>query len=298
MLFFPTKNGSSIMLRVLRSSFFLLMALIVIFYGLPAVADCKIGIMQSRRGDAQKFKPLMDYLNDKGFRNSLIAAPNYPNAARMFANGEIDAMFSGSAIAAILIAKGLTRPVVRPVSSDGQSTYWAVVIAAKGAPPFTGSVNYFSDKRLIFTPLASAGEIFYYSLPGRVDRDSVTVMKAASHSAALDSLNRGMADVAIIKNRVWDKDRFQFSTLEKVGEDHGENPDNTLLVSVKMDKWTLDQLTNILLGVHNDQSELAKQVRASLEIQGFIRTTEKDFKHSFLLLKRAGMNSAFDFTLP
>ncbi len=273
----------------------LLAVLLLCGYAAQAAAEIKIGIMQAQKGDAQKFKPLMDYLKSKGVDSSLVAAPTYSDAAKMFSGGQIDAMFSGSGIAGTMIIKELAKPILRPVGADGNSTYWAVVITAKGAPSFTGDAAYFAGKRVVFTALASSGEIYYQSLPGIKKIANATVMKAASHGAALDTLSRGMADVAIVKNRVWDKESAKFANLAKVGEDKGENPDNTLIVSVKMDAKTADKLAETLMGMNNDTSALANEARSSMGMKNFIRTTAKDFEHNLSLLKQAGVDKSFDF---
>lgn len=282
-------------LRVKNYAASLLASLLLCGYAAQAAAEIKIGIMQAQKGDAQKYKPLMDYLKSKGVDTSLVAAPTYSDAAKMFSSGQIDAMFSGSGVAGTMIIKDLAKPVVRPVGADGNSTYWAVVIAAKGAPNFTGDAAYFNGKRVLFTALASSGEIYYQSLPGVKNVTNATIMKAASHGAALDTLSRGMADVAIVKNRVWDKESAKFPNLVKVGEDKGENPDNTLIVSVKMDEKTVNKLADTLLGMNSDTSELANQARSSMGMKSFVRTTPKDFEHNLAMQKRAGIDKAFDF---
>ena len=195
-----------------------------------------------------------------------------------------------------MIIKGLAKPVVRPVGMDGNSTYWAVVIGQKGAPAFTGEAAYFSGKKVVFTALASSGEIYYHSLPGVKQVANATIMKAASHGAALDTLSRGMADVAIVKNRVWDKESTKFANLAKVGEDKGENPDNTLIISAKMDDATTKKLADTLMAMNDDTSELANQARTSMGMKSFVRTTAKDFEHNLSMLKRAGIDKSFDFS--
>ena len=273
----------------------ILAVLLLCGYAFGASAEIKIGIMQAQKGDAQKFKPLVDYLKSRDVDSSLIAAPTYADAARMFSSGQIDAMFSGSGIAGTMMIKDLAKPMLRPVGIDGNSTYWAVVVAQKGAPVFATDAAYFNGKRVIFSALASSGEIYYQSLPGIHKLSNVMVMKAASHGAALDTLSRDLADVAIVKNRVWDKESTKFPNLVKVGEDKGENPDNALIVSVRMDQKSLNQLVDVLLGMNNDNSELARQARSSLAMKSFIRTSARDFEHTLALLKRAGIDKNFDF---
>jgi ABC-type phosphate/phosphonate transport system substrate-binding protein len=214
----------------------------------------------------------------------------------MFAGGQVDAMFSGSGIAGSMIIKELSEPEVRPVGKDGHSTYWAVVIAPKGAPKFMGSAEYFKGKRVVLTSLASAGEFYFRSLPG-ASSSGAQVIKAISHGAALNALDIGQADFAIVKNRVWDKVKDKYPNLVKMGEDKGENPDNTLIVSKKAAKATVSKVVSALLGLKDDASAEATAAKESLEITGYIKTTAKDFSHTLPMLKAAGVNKEFNFVL-
>jgi ABC-type phosphate/phosphonate transport system substrate-binding protein len=269
----------------------------VTLIGLAATAQAdsfKLVIMQDEKGAAQKYAPLADYLKTKGVDVTLVGAPDYVKAAQMFAAGEADGMFSGSGVAGTMLIKGLATPVIRPVSKEGISTYWAVVIAPTGAAKFTGSADYFAGKKVMFTSLASAGEFFYHSLPG-ANAAKATIMKAASHGAAIDALSKGAADVAIVKNRIWDKEKDKYPTLTKVGEDNGENPDNTLIVSKKVSADTVKKISDALLGLKADSSTGANAVRDTLNVKEYITTTAADFKHNFEMLKKAGVTDSFNF---
>ncbi len=273
----------------------IVVALVLNGFSAAAIADqFKLVIMQDEKGAAQKYAPLADYLKTKGVEVTLVGAPDYVKAAQMFAAGEADGMFSGSGVAGIMLIKGLANPVVRPISKDGNSTYWAVVIAPAGAAKFTGSAAYFAGKRVILTSLASAGENYFYSLPD-ARAAKATLMKAASHGAAIDALSKGAADVAIVKNRVWDKEKGKYPNLAAVGEDNGANPDNTLIVSKKANAATVKKVSSALLGLKGDSSAGATAARDSLGANEFIVTTNADFKHTFDLLKRAGVDASFQF---
>lgn len=255
-------------------------------------ADLKIGIMQAQAGDARKYQPLLDYLSKKGVSSSFVTASTYPAAAEMFSKGQVDAMFSGSGIAGTMIIKDVAEPLVRPVNADGTSTYSAAVIVKKGSARFNGSNQYFAGKRVIFTSLASSGEFYYHSLGASKAKE---IMQAASHGAALDALSRGQADIAIVKNRVWEKEKSRYADLEQAGKDSGENPDNTLIVSKKLSKTSADKLAALLLGLGSDTSPEAKAVMDSMKISKFIKTTPADFKSTISLLKKAGVNKSFNF---
>jgi len=96
-------------------------------------ADPGIAIMQDQTGVAQKYRPLIEYLGEKGIESSLVAAKEYPATAAFFAGGGVDAMFSGSGIASTMIIKELAAREMRPVDRQGHSTYWAVIITPKGS---------------------------------------------------------------------------------------------------------------------------------------------------------------------
>ena len=212
----------------------------------------------------------------------------------MFADGKVDGMFSGSGIAGCMIIKGLAYPVVRPLKKAGWSTYWAVVLAPKGSVRFTQNAEYFDNKRVIFCGLASSGEFFYRAIKGDKEIHAKT-FTASSHGAAIDALDRGAADVAIVKNRVWDSVKEKYEGIECVGEDPGGNPDMALIVSKKADPKIVKQISAILLGLNNDNSPEAEAVKEELGITGFIKTSMNDFSFTIPLLKRAGVDESFDF---
>lgn len=275
--------------------FFSIIAALIMVSGISSIGQAEnitIGL-HGKAGDAQRYQPLVEYFGKKGVTCVFQAAPDYKSAAEMFSKGAVDAMFSGSGVAGVLIIKGQADPLVRPVSQDGISTYNAVIVAAKGSPKFTGSADYFNGKRVIFGALASAGEMYFRSL-GR--SNPAQVMKAANHAAAIDALSKGAADVAIIKNHVWYKEKGKYPQLEMVYEDRGQNPDGTLIVPKKMSPALVQKISGILLALKDDPSAEAKAVKESLKIREFIRTTEADFKHTVTMLKNAGVTKDFAFT--
>jgi ABC-type phosphate/phosphonate transport system substrate-binding protein len=263
--------------------------------GAASAEQFRIAIMQDQSGAAQKFIPVLEYLKKKGVDATFVTAPDYPAAVGMFAIGSVDGMFSGSGVAGFLILKGLAIPTVRPVNMNGHSTYWAVVIAKKGSPKFNGSANYFIGKKVVFTSLASSGDFYFHSLPG-AEQVKVTEIKVASHGDAIETLNDGKADVAIVKNRIWDSVKDKYPNLEKIGEDKGENPDGTLIMSKKMPPVLAARISDALLRLKDDSSIEALETKKSLGIQGYIKTTLKDFEHTLSLLKKADVTKRFNVT--
>lgn len=252
----------------------------------------EIGIMQDKPGMAQAYAPMLKFFQSKGINVSLKGFRSYTDAAKKFANGDVDAMVSGSGVAGSMIIKDVAYPIVRPVSLDGTSTYWAVVLAPKGAKPYNGSPEYFEGKRIICSALASSGEFFARSLLG-AKRELLT---AASHGVAIKALSMGQADVAIVKNRVWDSERGNYPGIDQVGNDLGENPNNAMIVSKMTNKDVVAKVKAVLLGLANDNSKEALDLKKSLKIKGYIETTEEDFSHTLALLKKAGVTKDFQFS--
>ncbi len=263
---------------------------------LPSLAhagDVRIALTQAQAGEARKYQTLLEYLSSKGLTASFVTAPDYRAAAELFASGQVNAMFGGSGVTGTLMIKGLAEPVLRPMGVDGVSTYAAVVIAPTGAPRFDGSARYFDGKRVIFSPLATAGEFYFRSLgPSK----PAAILKAASHGAALDALARGQADVGVLKNHVWTKEQSKHPGLALVGGDSGQNPDTTLILSPKLDAPTAKKLAEVLLGIEKDAQPLAVAAREALKIRGFVPTTTKEYAHTLDLLRKAGVTKDWAFT--
>lgn len=256
--------------------------------------EFRLAIMQAQKGTAAKFKTLQIYLDKHGIQTRLVAAENYTAAAQMFADGRVDGMFSGSGVAGAMIVKKVAFPLLRPVASNGTSTYWAVVLARKGAPKFDGSAGYFKGKRIASCALASSGEFFLRSIPGA--REKVAELKiVGSHGEAIEAVKRGEADIAIVKNLVWDNLKAQYPTLEQVGSDNGQNPNDTLIASGKTDQAVVRKLMETLLALKSDASPEANAVRRDLGIQGYILTSAADFSHTLGLLQKAGVGPDYDF---
>ena len=55
------------------------------------------------------------------------------------------------------------------------------------------------------------------------------------------------------------------------------------------------KLANALLMLKDDNSPQAQLARDQLNIQGYIKTKAADFKHTFELLKKSGVDQSFNF---
>ncbi len=271
----------------------MLISMVGLSFSLSHAKVFNIAIMQDKPGVTKKFRPLVHYLRSKEITVRFVNTPTYESAAKMFSDGRADAMFSGSGVAGSMIIKEVAYPAVRPLSQDGTSTYWAVILAPKGSPKFTGEADYFSNKKVTFCGLASSGEIYFRSINGQ--STAKTMKKAASHGIAIRSVAKGDADIAVVKNRVWDSMKGKYPNIEIIGTDTGENPNGTLIYSNKVDSAFADKVTSALLGLMQDSSPEAQKVRDELKIMGYIKTTDKDFSHTLPLLKKAGIDKSFNF---
>jgi len=262
--------------------------------GSAHAAPFRIAIMQDSPEMARQYQPVLDYLRARGVEASYVSTRDYTEAALMFADGKVDGMFSGSGIAGTLIIKGLARPIVRPLATDGTSTYHAVVVARRGAQRFTGEADYFRGKRVTFCALASSGEFFFHSIGGAVEA-AAKAITAPTHGDALTALSRGMADIAIVKNLVWDAQQARYPDLVRVGGDMGENPNNAFVISRKTNAAFANEIKDLLLGLGDDTSAEAEAVRESLGITRFIETSVSDFSHTIPMLRAAGVGASFAF---
>lgn len=249
--------------------------------------------------DGVKYEALSAYLRGA---NPLLGdiklriAKNYPEAVRLFAAGDVEGMFSGSFVASVFIAKGLARPVARPLGESGSSTYRASIVAKSGAAPFAGLAD-FKGRRVAYCRLASAGEVFVRSLlgPGEKPESVFTPVPADSHRAALEALASGAADYAVVKDDVFTP--AAYPGLEVVGSDPGEHPDNTLIMPGAAFEKFGSMISRVLLGLEADTSPRAEAVKRAFRCTGFVATAGADFAPTFTLLRKAGIDvKTFDFT--
>ncbi len=257
--------------------------------------EFRIGVIQKPDSSIDRYAPLEAYLNRHGVQATLIGISTSSEAARMFMEGALDGLFCGAGVAGILTIKKLGFPLVRPVRTDGSSTYGTVVLAPKGSPQFTARGDYFQGKKVAFCTLASAGEFFFRSVPGAVEASS-GMIRAGSHSQAVWILAEGRADAAVVKDRVWETLKNRYPELMPVGRTSAENPEATLIISRKADRGAVGMVTFALVALEKDQSPEAAAVRDGLDIQRYAPTSSASFGYTFDLLEKAGVGP--DFRIP
>ncbi len=287
-----------------------LLAILVLFFVFPSLSSGKdnielvVMVSEDPVKEAPKYEALSMYIKGKSDRIGgirLRIARDYPEAAALFSKGEAQGMFAGSFVGAVLIKKGLAKPVARPQLYDGTSTYRALVVAKAGTPAFTGLSDFESPpgtrrKIVAYCAIASAGEVFVRSLlpPGVKPEDRFSPYICASHEAALKAVAEGVADYAVIKNKVWNPSSYP--GLAVVGGDDKENPNLTLILTpASYDRYG-DDLSRVLLGLEKDTGEGAQRVKNTFGCKSFIPTTASDFLHTYWLMEKAHVDpKTFDF---
>jgi ABC-type phosphate/phosphonate transport system substrate-binding protein len=248
--------------------------------------------------EGPKYAALAEYLRAGSVaigEINLRVAKDYPEAAKLFQGGEVDGMFSGSFVAGIFIKKEVAKPIARPVLASGATTYKAVVIAKEGTKPFAG-IGDFRGKKVAYTLLASSGEAFVRGLlaAGEKPESVYTPVPAATHQIAINAVQSGAADYAVVKNMVWDPAKYPGLAL--VGEDKGENPNNTLIMSNAAAGRHGEDIKRLLLKLEADGGSKATEVKKLFGIKGFIATTAADFSHTFELFEKANIEpKSFNF---
>ncbi len=266
----------------------------------PAADTLRLVVMSSEvpKKEGPKYAALAEYLK-AGIPSigevQLRIAKDYLEAAKLFQDGEADGMFSGSFVAGILIKKMIARPIARPVLANGATTFTTSIIARKGTKPFTG-IGDFRGKRVAYTLLASAGEVFVLGLlpAGEKPGNVYTPVPAPSPLIAINAVQSDAADYAVVKSMVWDPARFP--DLALVGEDKGENPNNTLIMSNAAADKHGEEIRRLLLKIESDSSAQAVEVKKLFGIRAFIPTTNADFKHTFEVIEKVRINATtFEF---
>ena len=252
----------------------------------------RIGIMQAQKGEAEKFAPLENYLRSAGIEVQFVETADYSAAARMFAERKLDGMFSGSGVAGSMLIKDVAYPLVRPVSQEGHSTYWAAMSPRR--------TRRSSTMRQLLQ-----GEKSHLLRPGLLRRILSPLPSGAENAAgALFS-----PPPTARRSKTWRRQgRFRYCQKLGVGQfpqqlpgagqtgnDPEQNPDGTLIVSTRANRQTVGKVAQALLALQGDSGPAAAAVRDGLGISGYIITSAADFKHTLQLLRNAGVGPDFPF---
>lgn len=271
---------------------FVLIFVGVVWSGVSLSAETlRLGITQDKFGEASNYGSLIQYFSKAKIKIEAVGFADYGSAARRFCNGELDLIFVGSGVAAVMIKKKNGYPLLRPVHPEGWSTYRAVILAPKDFKSSNDLAKILKNRSIAAAALASSGEFFVRSILGSKARIFLT----SSHASAIGRLAGGRVDFAVVKNRVWDRSKSKYPNVKKIGEDKGRNPNSTLLVSHRTDKKLVAGVKRLLLDLGQDNSKLAQKVKSDLRVIRYIPTTPKDFEDTFSIIEKAGALKKFNF---
>jgi ABC-type phosphate/phosphonate transport system substrate-binding protein len=267
------------------------LALLAVAFSVQA-AELRVALLQAQEGDARRYRGLIDYLALRGIAVRTVEADSYLAAGRLFERGEVDAMIGGTGVSCAMLIRGVAEPFARPVFANSPGVHAAVVVARKGGTLFDGSAGWFEGKRVAYMPLAASGEFFVRALgPPR----AAAILPVNLHAEALALLGRGEADVAVVRDHVWARERSRYPQLEEVGRDEGTNPDQPIVVSSRLEPTVSAALFRALSALEDDASPAGLAARTGMGIRGFVRATARDFHHTITLVRRAGVTPEFAY---
>lgn len=155
-------------------------------------------------------------------------ASNYPEILDAFATPEMNLVYAGSFVQAIILARKLGTPLVQNV--DGKELYAGILIHKMGQDPQTILAS--SPAAIAYAVGASSGES---------TAKAATAGKASlgvnSHAAAVEALVSGKAQAAVVKDIWWQSNQSKYPGLKayeipKISVK--KNPDNVLTASSKV----------------------------------------------------------------
>lgn len=152
-------------------------------------------------------------------------ATSYPEILDAFATREMNLVYAGSFVQAIIMARKLGTPLVQNV--DGKELYAGIMIHKTGENP--QAILSGSPAAIAYAIGASSGES---------TAKAATAGKASigvnSHAAAVDALISGKAQAAVVKDAWWQSNQAKYPGLKayeipKISMK--KNPDNVLTAS-------------------------------------------------------------------
>lgn len=155
-------------------------------------------------------------------------ATNYPEILDAFATREMNLVYAGSFVQAIIMARKLGTPLVQNV--DGKELYAGILIHKMNQNPQT--ILATSPAAIAYAIGASSGES---------SAKAATAGKASigvnSHASAVEALLAGKAQAAVVKDGWWQSNKSKYPGLvaydiPKISVK--KNPDNVLTASSKV----------------------------------------------------------------
>lgn len=244
----------------------------------------------------QRYQPLADFLSTKlGREVRFNILSRYGNIIESFSRDRLDGAFFGSFTGAMAIEKLGVTPLVRPVNSNGESTYHGYIYTRKESG--IRNIADMEGKRFAFVEKATtAGYVFPLALlreNGVTDLDAFfsEYFFAGSHDASLYAVLDGSADVGASKNTVYELMAKQDPRIERdlvILAESAKVPSNGLCLRKGFDEELAGRMKKILLDL--DRTPAGREVLEKLHARGFIETDAQDYQPVFTLSRAAGID--------
>ncbi|MBU0480693.1 MAG: phosphate/phosphite/phosphonate ABC transporter substrate-binding protein [Proteobacteria bacterium] len=178
------------------------------------------------KSKAPQAKAITDALSEKsGLTIRPIIAQNYPQILDAFTREEMNIVYVGSFVQAIINARGIGTALVQ--NMDGKELYSGVLVYPKGGDPEAILKN--SPAEIAFAKGASSGES-----SAKAATNGLASIPTANHGATCGAVKAGKAKAGVVKNWWWNGNKDKFPELDMYrmpGISIEGNPDNVLTVS-------------------------------------------------------------------
>lgn len=243
----------------------------------------------------RRYQYIADYLSkgtDLDVRIDIM--PNYGDICDAFIEGRVDAGFFGSFSYALTSAKADIEPLVRPLLSNGSSTYTGYIFVRKDSG--IENVKDMKGKSLaLVDKVTTAGYIYplYYFKTQNIDMEKYLskIYFAGSHDAAAWAVYTGEADIGGAKDYIFNalaREYPDFRDKMLVLSESPEVPSNGLAVRKNLSPALKLRIKGLLLTLH--ESEEGRQVLKNFGAIKFIETKDKDYKLLHKMIEQLGVD--------
>ncbi len=242
----------------------------------------------------ERFTPLVKYLGKRvGMEVGIKPLSNYGLIYEELRDGKIDAGFFGSFVYGMTRARLGIEPVVRPLRTDGVSTYAGYLFVRKDS-----GVKEAKDMKgktiALVDPATTAGYLSQkvYLKKHGIDMDrEMKIFWAGSHDAAAMAVFRRQADVGGAKNHPFNKigaDTPAFKEAMVVLDESAAVPDNVFAVKKGLDPRVREKIRSVFTGMDKDAE--GKEVLKKFGASRFIDTKDGDYRNLYQMVKEAGID--------
>lgn len=152
-------------------------------------------------------------------------AKSYPQILKAFSTPQLNIVYVGSFVQAIIAARGLGEPLVQSI--NGEELYSGVLVFPKGGDP--AAILSAHPAAIAFARGASSGELSAKAATGGQAK-----IATPNHGATCGAVKAGKAKAGVVKSWWWEKNKAKFPGLDvyRIPEISIEkNPDNVLTAS-------------------------------------------------------------------